>query len=309
MRREKRVLAEVLAESQADVVLATHPAYAFLLEGILRDGGLSRAPLFFNVVTDSISINSLWWSGGSVCAGWFVPNEDSASVLRRTGIGKSRLFVCGFPVRSGLGRRLDVLQTPGRWNVPRVLFIVNSEAWLAVELCGLLFATRWRVTVAAGRNAELMAQIEKLAEEREGIEVLGWAENLPDLLISHHVVVSKAGGATVQEALAAACPMVVCQWIPGQEEGNVELLSWHGAGCLAESAEEVMRTLRGVFENGGEQWLRWRAGAERLSRPFAARDIVEVALAQAGCGLNRGEPRKETAACREEKREVAGAFI
>ena len=51
--------------------------------------------------------------------------------------------------------------------------------------------------------------------------------------MTHHVVVSKAGGATTQEAVAARCPMIVNQVVPGQEEGNCELLLRHGAGALA----------------------------------------------------------------------------
>jgi processive 1,2-diacylglycerol beta-glucosyltransferase len=53
--------------------------------------------------------------------------------------------------------------------------------------------------------------------------------------MSHHVVISKAGGATTREAIAARCPMLVSQIVPGQEEGNYELLRRHGVGALAET--------------------------------------------------------------------------
>ncbi len=62
-------------------------------------------------------------------------------------------------------------------------------------------------------------------------------------------VVSKAGGATTQEAVAARCPMVVNQVVPGQEEGNCELLLRHGAGALATTPAAVMATLRSAFSD------------------------------------------------------------
>ena len=51
--------------------------------------------------------------------------------------------------------------------------------------------------------------------------------------MTHHLVISKAGGATVQEAIAARCPMIVNQVIPGQEEGNARLIwrIWPRRGC------------------------------------------------------------------------------
>ena len=36
---------------------------------------------------------------------------------------------------------------------------------------------------------------------------------------------SKAGGATTQEAIAAKCPMIINQVVPGQEEGNARLIA------------------------------------------------------------------------------------
>jgi hypothetical protein len=62
--------------------------------------------------------------------------------------------------------------------------------------------------------------------------------------MTHHVVISKAGGATTQEAIAARCPMIVNQIVPGQEEGNYELLRRTGAGALATTPAAVIQSLR-----------------------------------------------------------------
>ncbi|MBL9201379.1 MAG: galactosyldiacylglycerol synthase, partial [Opitutaceae bacterium] len=94
LRRETRTLAAVIQREQPDAICATYPAYAFMLAA-LRDRGRLHAPCF-SVVTDSISINSLWWRAGA--EGWFVPNEDSAEVMRRAAVDSSRLHVLGFPV-------------------------------------------------------------------------------------------------------------------------------------------------------------------------------------------------------------------
>jgi processive 1,2-diacylglycerol beta-glucosyltransferase len=102
--------------------------------------------------------------------------------------------------------------------------------------------------------------------------------------MTHHVVVSKAGGATTQEAIAALCPMIVNQVVPGQEEGNCELLLRHGAGALATTPESVITTLRAAFSDRGRIWDGWRAALGPLSRPDAARVIAAYVLAHVGRG-------------------------
>jgi processive 1,2-diacylglycerol beta-glucosyltransferase len=91
--------------------------------------------------------------------------------------------------------------------------------------------------------------------------------------------VSKAGGATTQEAIAALCPMIVNQVVPGQEEGNYELLRRHGAGALAETPEAVLQTLRQAFADRGAGCRKWRAALQPLARPDAAATIARHVLA------------------------------
>ena len=112
--------------------------------------------------------------------------------------------------------------------------------------------------------------------------MLGWTREIPQLLLTHHVVVSKAGGATTQEALAAGCPMVVSQIVPGQEEGNYELLRRHGIGALAQKPEVVRGVLRAAFADEGSLLGRWRAGVARLRRPLAAAEILTRVVERAG---------------------------
>ena len=62
------------------------------------------------------------------------------------------------------------------------------------------------------------------------LAVRGWTRRVPSYLAASHVVVGKAGGATVHEVLASARPMLVNFLLPGQEEGNARLLEKLGGG-------------------------------------------------------------------------------
>ena len=277
LRIPLRRLESLLASERPTVVCSTYPVYPFLLERLRRDGRLTVP--HYTVVTDSISINSLWWRAD--CAGWFLPNEDTAEVMRAAGLDSSRLHVHGFPVTSFFSEHARRLSPPDlRTNPPRVLYIAHSGMLRAEETARRLLAEDdWEVTCAVGRDKKLRDQLALLAGRRaRPAQVLGWTDRIPHLLMTHHVVVSKAGGATVQEAIAARCPMVVNQVVPGQEEGNFVLLQRHGGGVLADTPEAVVAELRRIFAARGAAWRTWRRALEPLARPEAASTIARHIL-------------------------------
>jgi len=275
-------LEDYVARTPPDAVCTTYPIFAFMFERLATEKGI-KLPVY-NVVTDSISINSMWWL--APCTGWFMPNEDSAEVLRQAGIPADRIAVKGFPVPPLLADPAHRRDKPdlSRGETPRVLYIINSGASHALETATrLIRETRWELTFAVGRDDVLRKRIEKITHGRSiPAEVLGWTDRIPELLMTHHVVISKAGGATTQESIAAHCPMIVNQVVPGQEEGNYELLRRHGIGARAEGPEAVMVALRRGFANNGLIWQSWFEQVQNLARPRAALDIAEFVTANSG---------------------------
>lgn len=275
LRREERLLEQILLEKQPAAVCCTYPVFAFMLTRIATMRGWDLP--IYNVVTDSISINSMWWL--SECRGWFLPNEESADVLREAGCPETSLHVMGFPVHPLFGRSEERLVAPdlARGAAPRVLYIINSGSSHATETARLLLAQDgWEITFAVGRDRSLREKISRLAAGRTTrTEVLGWTDQIPQLLMTHHAVVSKAGGATTQEAIAAHCPMIVNQVVPGQEEGNYELLRRHEIGARADTPQAVVRVLQNAFADRGKVWSGWFSRVSSLARSTAARDIAE----------------------------------
>jgi len=278
LRKELRALARLLERDPPLAVCSTFPVYGFLAER-LSQRGILRAP-HFNIVTDSISINSLWTR--PVCAGWFVPNPETAEVVRRLGVPADRLHEYGFPVQPFFAEHAGRLAPPDLAGHarPAVLYIIHSGVRSAEATAGALLArTDWSLTLAVGRDERLRRRLEKAAAGRaHPTAILSWTDQIPRLLMTHHAVISKAGGATTQEAIAAYCPMIVNQIVPGQEEGNYELLRRRGIGAYAATPNAVLDALRGAFAGGGAIWRRWRAALVPLARLDAARDIARHVL-------------------------------
>jgi processive 1,2-diacylglycerol beta-glucosyltransferase len=135
------------------------------------------------------------------------------------------------------------------------------------------------LTITTGRNAALKARLEhRLIEYGNRVRILGWTNQMPQLLMSHHLLIGKAGGATVQETIAAACPMIINQVIPGQEEGNARTIEMLGGGVVATNMKQIPELVQKTFADGAHQWMKWRANLQKAGRADSAARIAELVL-------------------------------
>src|SRR6202035_1081650 len=93
------------------------------------------------------------------------------------------------------------------------------------------------------------------------------------LLCESHLLIGKAGGATVQETIAARCPMIINHVVSGQEEGNARLIVETKSGAIALSNDEVVAEVQRALAADTKQWREWSANIGKLSRPRASLDI------------------------------------
>lgn len=254
-------------------VIATHHLPLVVL-GRARRKGLLDAPVV-GVVTDYIA--HACWAERGVDA-FAVPTRATAGELTRhlAGTG-ARLHVTGIPVRDAFERiaplattprrdALRVLVTSGGFSVGPVARIVRSFRAVAdVEL-----------TVVCGAREDLVARVRGEAA-RHGVpaRVLGFERDMPARLAEADVVVGKAGGLTVTEAMTAGRPMGIAYAVPGNEAENERFVVRGGAGVSA-FADDVGERLAELRAQGALAAMGARARA--LVPRGAASAVVDVAL-------------------------------
>jgi processive 1,2-diacylglycerol beta-glucosyltransferase len=267
----KQNLGRLLDAFQPDVVVSTFPAYPYLLQQILGNDARCKNVA---VVTDSITINAIWHHAP---ADYFlVANDQSAAVVRNAGIPVEKIITLGFPVNPRFADFEKDRPSPTKTS-PRVLYVINAGTRRAPDLVRKLLSLDIQLIVTVGKNDALRRAIESVANGRK-IEIFGWTDEMPRLLCQSHVLIGKAGGATVQETIAAACPMIINHVVSGQEEGNAELIVETNSGAMALSNDEVVAQIERAFANSGQQWGEWSANITKLSRPRASIEIAEFLL-------------------------------
>ncbi len=270
-RRLKKNLGRLLDRFQPDVVVSTFPPYPYLVQQIL---GAERRCKNVAIVTDSITVNAIWYR--SPADYFLVANESSAAVVRRGGVSPEKIKTFGFPVSPrfvDFAKDRQVL----RRTMPRVLYIINAGTRRAPNLVRKLLELDIQLTVTVGRNERLWRAIERAAGDHK-IHIYGWTDEMPRLLCESDLLIGKAGGATVQETIAARCPMIINHVVSGQEEGNAQLIVETNSGAITLSNDGAVAEVRRAFANNAKQWHEWSSNVWKLSRPRASLDIAEFLL-------------------------------
>ncbi len=123
-----------------------------------------------------------------------------------------------------------------------------------------------------GTNNKIKQQIIK-HKSRHAVHVIPFTQHFNKYLRASDVILSKAGGLTMSEALACETPILVFQPLPGHEEQNAQLLVDSGVAVKAQTIEGITPLLKQLLysEKLYEQLV---DKARELKRPDAARQIA-----------------------------------
>jgi processive 1,2-diacylglycerol beta-glucosyltransferase len=215
-----------------------------------------------------------------------VASEEARAQLIGWGVLPNRVLLCGIPVdpafalpfdkselRQALGldvRRPVVLVMGGGMGPVPLDSVVSS-----LELCG----APMQVLAVAGRDRELRQKLESLRGRLAiDLHLFGWSENVPELMAVSDLLITKPGGLTAAEALAAGLPMILTHPIPGPEERHVRYLIQNGVALHAQTLKEIPRLTSRLLLSPNELG-ELRRRAREWSRPDAAHAVAQVAMA------------------------------
>jgi len=266
---------DIIEEFQPDLIASTYPVFSYILAKLRKSHPQIRQP-FYTVVTDSTLINSTWYRWRS--DGLIVSDALTAEAICEGGVPSAEIHTLGFPVSLSF-EKLSPIAAPTGKQPWKILFVPGGTSGRAKEtIQSLVRMKNLTVQVVTGRRKKMFSSL-TAAHFPSNVSISGWTDQMPAIMASHHLFIGKAGGATVQEAIAAQLPFLVSHIVPGQEEGNIELIQRTGIGALASSSAEVVGGLvEGALANDAQLWRAWRKNLEAIQKPSAARSIAHFLL-------------------------------
>lgn len=264
-------------EFRPDAIVSTYPVFSFLVREIQKQSPFLDAPLV-TIITDSTRINSAWYRCASEA--FVLSDHLTEAALLADGVDPSRIHVLGFPVSPRFAE-LDPLPDDATKPPYRILYMPSTRRRHTIEcLSRLLEIPEVEITVSTGKQKELHeALVGAGFGQSPHVRLQPWTDKMPEILAASHLFCGKAGGAIVQEAIAARTPFIVTHVVPGQEEGNIELIKKLDIGTEAtESPAALALAVRKTFANEAAQWHQWKTHLRGCSHPQASRDIARFLL-------------------------------
>ncbi|RAP78333.1 1,2-diacylglycerol 3-glucosyltransferase [Paenibacillus montanisoli] len=270
------------------VVVSTFPLAAGAMS-FIRDNGLYDVPTV-TVITD-FTDHSYWLYPQTDY--YVVGSSEVAQSLTKVGVPHEIISVTGIPIRSEYNRvydkeaiRAEVGLDPDR----RTLLVMGGGNGLMGQEVGetlcMALARReldMQLIVVCGHNDKLRLQLSQLKfAHKLPMVVTGFTDRVPELMAASDLLLTKSGGLTSSEALAAGLPMVIYKPLPGQEIDNANYLRQCGAAIHIEDEMELLGTLRMLL--GSQARLEtMRRQAKKASKPYsaeAAASLVAELVAQ-----------------------------
>jgi len=244
--RERRIMKPLgrrLRESHPDLIIHTHFLAPPIARYLNRTGQLAAKQ--FVVVTD-IQVHRFWHCED--IDRWFIPAPPSAEPLQRWGIDPRTVTVSGMPIGSKWTRPCDPSAARAAWNLPEdapviVLsggteFTCGPVAKIARDLVNA--CPDAVVVVLAGHNKKLLARLSRLAARRQRLRPVAFTDRSHELVHAATLMITKAGGITTAECLAAGTPMILTNPVGGQEGGNAQFMADNGAAVIARGRRNII---------------------------------------------------------------------
>jgi len=234
------------------------------------------------ILTDYIP-HSYWIYEAIDC--YISPSDEVALKMMDKGVAQDKIKVLGIPFDSKFNRDInkDVTRAQLKINKDLPLLLIMggghglgpiNEIVTSLEKTGLPL----QEIIVTGINKRLYQSLNKeIRGYKNKISLMGYVDNINELMSIADIVITKPGGITTAEALTKQLPMVIIKPIPGQEANNTAYLMRKNAAVKADRPHEIHLIIKDLLNNPGKL-AQMRLAAGQISKPNSSIDIAKMLL-------------------------------
>jgi len=237
--------------SEPDCIISVHPLISKFPSKAFLDHG-KKIP-FGLVIVDPATTHSVWFRGNPDV--YFSPTEIVLKKAIKAGVPKNKIYLTGYPVRKNFYEQVNIKKLRESLGLKPKLFTIliggsGEGVGNVFEICKGLselpgdISDCFQVVVICGDNKPLYKKmISKLSSDLR-FTILGFQKNMADWMRACDVVISKAGPSNLFEAVAARKPFIAFSCMPGQEEGNLDLIKHEKIGIVEGDSKCIISILK-----------------------------------------------------------------
>ncbi|WP_407391502.1 MGDG synthase family glycosyltransferase [Carnobacterium jeotgali] len=230
-------ISQLMKENEFDLVINTFPMQAL---PIYKQRSKPETP-FINVLTD-FCLHTRWISDSIDY--YFVACNSLKDELTATGINENKITVSGIPIKEEfyVYDKLSLPEKNNRNQIKKLLISAGAHGVLK-DLAQIIEELKSKedlhITVVCGSNKLLFNKLMQNYQNNANITILGYVSNMASLMNQSDIMVTKAGGISLSEALAIRIPLILTPAVPGQEKDNARFFEKEGMAIVTKSEDEI----------------------------------------------------------------------
>lgn len=224
---------------------------------------LKERPNKFNFIIIALSTDFFthnYWIHSNVDT-YCVADARETAILMSKGVNKKNIVITGLPVDKRFSKKNNnkngMRNKFGFENDKILIMLIGGglgigkfkEVLMTLEAIDENF--QFQIAVITGHNEKEYNKLKNIKFKRR-VRVFGFLDTIDELMDASDILIGKAGGVIVSEAIMKRLPLVFYKSIPGQEQRNVEFLISHGIGYKAENEADLSRIILDLIQNSSK---------------------------------------------------------
>ena len=235
----KKKLYDYIKDNNFDLVITTHLFPALCLTNINNDEKIKRVNFLF-VATDYEPCPFI----EEAIPDYFIIQKGLEESFNKRGIENNKLLSTGIPVSSNFIKNAkNIKEKLGIKNEKVILVMLGSMGFgnIGGILNDLLQIKNTKVIVVCGSNKELYDNLMKISNDN--LVILGFVNNINDLIYSSDIVLSKPGGLSSTEIASLRKPLLHIFPIPGIETYNTKFFNERGMNIICKNKDDILKNV------------------------------------------------------------------
>ena len=243
-------------EYNPDLLIATH-FFGGIMMGSINKKYHTKTKIV-TIITDYCS-NCMWIQNHKYEDYIIVSNEIVKKEVLKFGVDEKKICPFGIPLSSKFKVTDDKEKIKLKYNIknnkPIILFFGGGSMGSSFTYNYLKAILKLKLDIniifVAGKNVELQNKVNDLVmkENTPNITVLGFTNDVSNLLNIATLVITKPGGLSVTEALEMKTPMILIPGNGGQENYNANFVTKNKFGLRVRTPFQLSRVMKKINNN------------------------------------------------------------
>ena len=252
----KSELKEEILNFNPDICISTHFFGNIAMAIVKKKFNLKTK--IIDILTD-YKAHTIWLRNYKMEDAIIVPNNKVKKDLIKYGIPQTKIYPFGIPIDKKFNKLSSIKKTKEQYQITNlnktVLFLGGGGYGSSFSYNYLkeLLDENLEINIifVAGNNIELKEKCEDLIKENniKNVKILGFTDDMPNLLNIADLVITKPGGIVTTEAMAMHTPLILIPGNGGPENYNAKFIIDNKFGLNSKSPNELIYNVKLVLND------------------------------------------------------------